>query len=100
EEAADKLYGALAQKREKLMGKALASVAIAAGEGQKALDSETKARNQDGTVRRLWAKDKSLWTNDDEDKWLGWLDVVVPGGVKKKGDGSSLAHTKITTHHM
>ncbi len=27
-------------------------------------------------VQRLWAKDASLWTNDDEAKWLGWLDIV------------------------
>lgn len=25
---------------------------------------------------RLWQGDKSLWTSDDEDKWLGWLRVV------------------------
>src|SRR5882672_1987914 len=29
-----------------------------------------------GKVRRLWARDASLWTNSDEDKWLGWLDIV------------------------
>ncbi len=46
------------------------------GETQKAVDAEIKARNSDGAVRRIWAKDKTLWTNDDEDKWLGWLDVV------------------------
>ncbi|HEX4022922.1 MAG TPA: bifunctional transaldolase/phosoglucose isomerase [Acidobacteriaceae bacterium] len=27
-------------------------------------------------VARLWARDASLWTNDDESKWLGWLDIV------------------------
>jgi transaldolase/glucose-6-phosphate isomerase len=27
-------------------------------------------------VRRLWQKDASLWTNDDEAKWLGWLAIV------------------------
>jgi transaldolase/glucose-6-phosphate isomerase len=27
-------------------------------------------------MARLWKGDKSLWTNDDEDKWLGWLTVV------------------------
>ena len=27
-------------------------------------------------VRRLWARDPSLWTDGDERKWLGWLDVV------------------------
>lgn len=27
-------------------------------------------------VGRLWARDASLWTGKDEDKWLGWLDIV------------------------
>jgi transaldolase / glucose-6-phosphate isomerase len=29
-----------------------------------------------GDLRRLFRRDKSLWTNADEDKWLGWLDSV------------------------
>jgi len=28
-------------------------------------------------VTRVWSKDATLWTNDDESKWLGWLDIVV-----------------------
>ncbi|MFQ6104346.1 MAG: bifunctional transaldolase/phosoglucose isomerase [Candidatus Glassbacteria bacterium] len=27
-------------------------------------------------VRRLWARDSSLWTGGDERDWLGWLDVT------------------------
>jgi glucose-6-phosphate isomerase len=27
-------------------------------------------------VARFWQKDASLWTNDGEEKWLGWLDIV------------------------
>jgi glucose-6-phosphate isomerase len=27
-------------------------------------------------VEKLWARDASLWTNGEEGKWLGWLDVV------------------------
>lgn len=27
-------------------------------------------------IDRLWARDASLWTNQDEAKWLGWLDIV------------------------
>lgn len=27
-------------------------------------------------IQRLWSKDASVWTNDDEAKWLGWLDIV------------------------
>ncbi|MEO8261533.1 MAG: bifunctional transaldolase/phosoglucose isomerase [Pseudolysinimonas sp.] len=29
-----------------------------------------------GKVRRLWARDASLWTGHDENQWLSWLDVV------------------------
>ncbi len=32
-----------------------------------------------GKVARLWNRDKSLWTNADEDKWLGWLDIADRG---------------------
>jgi transaldolase/glucose-6-phosphate isomerase len=27
-------------------------------------------------MARLWRGDSSLWTSDDEDKWVGWLHVV------------------------
>lgn len=27
-------------------------------------------------LEKLWAKDASLWTGEDEAKWLGWLDIV------------------------
>lgn len=27
-------------------------------------------------LKRLWDRDSTLWTGEDEDKWLGWLDVV------------------------
>jgi len=27
-------------------------------------------------VKRLWERDSSLWTGEDESKWLGWLDIV------------------------
>jgi transaldolase/glucose-6-phosphate isomerase len=29
-----------------------------------------------GKVKRLWQHDASLWTDEDEAKWLGWLDVT------------------------
>src|SRR6202142_2420090 len=29
-----------------------------------------------GKVRRLWQHDASLWTNEDECSWLGWLNIV------------------------
>ena len=29
-----------------------------------------------GKVKRLWDRDASLWTGEDESRWLGWLDIV------------------------
>ncbi|MGA2966418.1 MAG: transaldolase, partial [Terriglobales bacterium] len=29
-----------------------------------------------GKVSRLWQNDASLWTNEDEARWLGWLDIT------------------------
>jgi transaldolase/glucose-6-phosphate isomerase len=44
------------------------------------LDGDVKKNVNDwrasGKVRRLWQRDASLWTNDDEGAWLGWLSVT------------------------
>jgi len=29
-----------------------------------------------GKMKRLWQRDRSLWSGTDEAQWLGWLDVV------------------------
>src|SRR5205807_4106349 len=29
-----------------------------------------------GNTQRLWARDASLWTGGDENKWLGWSNIV------------------------
>jgi glucose-6-phosphate isomerase len=34
----------------------------------------------DELVRRIWARDASVWTGADEAKWLGWLDA--PGRMR------------------
>jgi glucose-6-phosphate isomerase len=37
---------------------------------------------QDGDKsRRLWAADASVWTDDGEDRWLGWLGMPAGGGA-------------------
>ncbi|MFT3746631.1 MAG: bifunctional transaldolase/phosoglucose isomerase [Pyrinomonadaceae bacterium] len=44
------------------------------------IDAEVKAAgnswNNENKIERIWAKDASVWTGDDEAKWLGWLHVV------------------------
>ena len=37
--------------------------------------SEQRRFQDAGGLRRLWQRDKSLWTGTDEDRWLGWLDL-------------------------
>ena len=43
------------------------------------LDGDVKTTLKDwrdtGKVRRLWARDASLWTGHDEGQWLDWLDT-------------------------
>jgi transaldolase/glucose-6-phosphate isomerase len=45
-----------------------------------ALAADVTATLQDwqmsGNVRRLWARDASLWTGSDEADWLGWLGIT------------------------
>ena len=76
-EAADKLLGAVAQKRAKLLGTHIDAQRLALG-GQ--LSKDVKAAEQDwrtaGKIRSLWQRDASIWTGKDESKWLGWLDSV------------------------
>lgn len=43
---------------------------------QTAYNEAAKAWEAAGKTQKLWAKDASLWTNDDESKWLAWLTIV------------------------
>src|ERR1700675_2511900 len=44
------------------------------------LDAAVKKNLNDwrasGKVKRLWQRDASLWTGEDEANWLGWLDIT------------------------
>jgi transaldolase/glucose-6-phosphate isomerase len=74
-EAADQLFAALATKRARILGDRLLRTDFALGEAGSKVDNEIAAWTKAGNIRRLWAKDKSLWTGKDEDRWLGWLDI-------------------------
>src|SRR6267378_6700891 len=76
-DAADKLYGAVAQKRAASLGGGIDRQHLALGDGiRKAVADSTEDWRAAATIRRLWQRDKSIWTGTDEDKWLGWLDSV------------------------
>ncbi len=41
-----------------------------------AVQASTNDWQSNQKIQQLWAKDASLWTDTDEAKWLGWLDIV------------------------
>ncbi len=77
-DAADKLYGAVAQRRSEVLdGKGpRQTIKLGTKELEAAVAAETETWRHDGKIRRLWAGDKSLWTGSDEDQWQGWLHIV------------------------
>ncbi|MCP1231035.1 bifunctional transaldolase/phosoglucose isomerase [Acetobacter indonesiensis] len=77
EEAFDALLGSVAAKQKTLLASKLTDIktslpADLEAAVQKGLDGWRK----DGTIRKLWAKDASVWTGGEEAKWLKWLDIT------------------------
>lgn len=38
--------------------------------------AEIQKTIEDKRIARIWEKDASVWTGEDEAKWLGWLDII------------------------
>ncbi|RXH02109.1 bifunctional transaldolase/phosoglucose isomerase [Bradyrhizobium vignae] len=81
-DSADKLYGAVAHKRTTVLGPALDRQQLSLGDGLgKAVVKSTEEWRASAKIRRLWQRDKSIWTGTDEDKWLGWLDSPAKADI-------------------
>lgn len=76
-EAFDKLLNAVETKRKLAPGAKIDSQAYTLPDN---LSSHVKETIEDwqisGKIRRLWARDASLWTRSDERNWLGWLGIT------------------------
>jgi transaldolase / glucose-6-phosphate isomerase len=76
-DAFDKLNGSLAEKRRRVLGKALDDQVLALPEPlKKSVGEAAETWRTQGNIRRLWNEDGSLWTGRGEEDWLGWLDVI------------------------
>lgn len=52
-------------------------ISFSLNEGLEAAVREATERwQQESRISRIWAKDATIWTDTDEEKWLGWLDIV------------------------
>ena len=79
-DAFDKLLSAIAAKRAKILdrtfnGQNVQMPAELAAE----VESLAKDWSSRGVIRQIWARQSSVWTGNDEHKWLGWLDAVAQG---------------------
>jgi Glucose-6-phosphate isomerase len=43
---------------------------------ESAVRSSLENWQTDDKIARIWSKDASVWTSEDEAKWLGWLNIV------------------------
>ncbi len=76
-DAFDQLHGGIEKKRESFISSKFDTITYTL---DKDLSDKVKKTldewRTEGKVRRLWANDASLWTNEDEAKWLGWLGIT------------------------
>jgi transaldolase/glucose-6-phosphate isomerase len=81
-DAADKLYGAVAHKRATVLGAGIDRQQLKLGSHiGKAVEKATEDWRASAKIRRLWSRDKSVWTSTDENKWLGWLDSAAKADI-------------------
>jgi transaldolase/glucose-6-phosphate isomerase len=81
-DAADKLYGAVAHKRATVLGAGLDRQALVLGSRiGKEVEKATEDWRASAKIRRLWQRDKSVWTGTDEHKWLGWLNSPAAADI-------------------
>lgn len=76
----DALLGAVAARREAVLGDKLLTVSNALPDDlTAAVVAAEKEWSREGKIRRLWQRDASVWTNGPESKWLGWLTAAQDG---------------------
>src|SRR5690606_36600187 len=77
EEAMDGLLATIAALQRKARGPRLTQLSHQLG-GDLTTRVETAAKRWDDaeSTARLWARDATLWTGTDENRCLGWLDIV------------------------
>src|SRR6202022_1971942 len=87
--AADKLYGAVAHKRATVLGAGIDRQELKLGNDiDKAVNTATEEWRGSAKIRRIWSRDKTVWTGTDEDKWLGWLNSAASADIADYEDFS------------
>jgi transaldolase / glucose-6-phosphate isomerase len=76
-EAFDKLLDAVGKRTAANVAAPVANLKYTLpGDLQTAVKASIDDWKANDKVKRLWARDTSLWTKTDENKWLGWLGIT------------------------
>ena len=76
-DAFDSLLSTVARRRLDLLDKRIdGSSHTLPADLDGAVKAELDAARKAGKMRRLWARDASLWSGEDESKWLAWLGIT------------------------
>lgn len=74
-DAFDGLLLSVETKRQQLLGDGLPGMRAALGAAAADVEAAAEAWQQEGRTRALWRRQASLWSDADEARWLGWLDL-------------------------
>jgi transaldolase/glucose-6-phosphate isomerase len=87
-DAFDALLAAVAAKRMAYLGERINGVAYELPATlAEAVDRTLDHARAEGWIRRLWRGDASLWTGQQEDRWVGWL----AAGQGRQADAAAIA---------
>jgi len=78
-DAFDALLASIEERRREILGDDVAGQTESLGASEEAVAAARDEWRRSGALRRLWARDASLWSGNDEDRWLAWLDAVERG---------------------
>lgn len=95
-DAFDGLLLSVETKRQQLLGDRLASTRYALGSAQGDVDAAAEAWSQDGRTHSLWRKQPAIFSDADEARWMGWLDL--PAASEEEAIGSAALREAVRQH--
>lgn len=76
-DAFDQLLGSVGGKQVTLQENKLTHMeASLPADYEAAVKEGLETWRKEGNVRKIWDHQSSVWTGQDENKWLGWLDII------------------------
>ncbi len=95
-DAFDGLLLSVETKRQQLVGAALAQTSYALGDSQDDVEAAQQAWHQEGKSRMLWNRKASIFSDADEARWMGWLDL--PQAAAEIAIGNAALREAVRTH--